>query len=131
MKAVREGSPKLVELAMQMSKYELTIKHIPRQKENWAPDILSRFVDPDRVKNEDPALSVADADRLFNMVRVPNGYEIPKELLKEFLKERGLPSLKTTSRKKTAAKVDITPNHMKPLNMPKKRVTVVPGKSLQ
>ena len=124
MKAVREGSPKLVELAMQMSKYELTIKHIPRQKENWAPDILSRFVDPDRVKNEDPALSVADADRLFNMVTVPNGYEIPKELLKEFLKERGLPSLKTTSRKKTAAKVDITPNHMKPLNMPKKKVTL-------
>ena len=121
LKAIRQGHGKLFRLALIMSAYELTIKHVPHNKDAWAADILSRLVDIDRIIDHQQTLTVDQADRLFALVQLPDGFVISNDTLKEYLNSNGIKNPFSKGKKKTVAKVNITPANFKPQQMPKKK----------
>ena len=123
LKAIRQGLGRLFRFAMILSTYELVIKHIPSNKQNWLPDILSRAVDVEKLA-VDRSMTIKQADKLFELLTLPDGYTISKETLKMYLESNGLKDPYAKSPKKSKAKVEITPDSLKPLNMPKKKETL-------
>ena len=70
------------------------------------------------------SLSVKDADKLFEMVTLEDGYTIPPEMLKKYLNSNGMRDPYAKGKKKTTAKTEITMNDMRPQLMPKKKQTL-------
>ena len=100
-------------------------KHICSRVRRRKSDILSRAIDVDTIIDKThKALSVKDADKLFEMVTLEDGYTIPPELLKKYLNSNGMRDPYAKGKRKTTAKTEITINDMRPQLMPKKKQTL-------
>ena len=77
-------------LALILSNYEVEIKHV-KGGDSWICDIVSRYFEKKETDFDvQNSLTISQANELFKIVTLPNGYSIDKETLKKYLTMPGL-----------------------------------------
>ena len=113
-KSCKASNSLLMRLALILSNYEVEIRHV-KGGDSWICDIVSRYFEKKDTDHDlQNSLTVKQANELFKLVTLPNGYFISKDTLKEFLTMPGLinPFAKKTKTKKST-KIVITPSTFK------------------
>ena len=113
-KSCKASNSLLMRLALILSNYEVEIKHV-KGGDSWICDIVSRYFEKKDTDHDlQNSLTVKQANELFKLVTLPNGYSISKDTLKKFLTMPGLvnPFAKKTKVKKST-KIVITPSTFK------------------
>ena len=113
-KSCKASNSLLMRLALILSNYEVEIKHV-KGGDSWICDIVSRYFEKKDTDHDlQNSLTVKQANELFKLVTLPDGYSISKDTLKKFLTMPGLlnPFAKKTKVKKST-KIVITPSTFK------------------
>ena len=113
-KSCKASNYLLMRLALILSNYEVEIKHV-KGGDSWICDIVSRYFEKKETDFDvQNSLTISQANELFKLVTLPNGYSIDKETLKKYLTMPGLinPFAKKPKIKKST-KVVITPSTFK------------------
>ena len=113
-KSCKASNSLLMRLALILSNYEVEIKHV-KGGDSWICDIVSRYFEKKETDLDlQNSLTVNQANELFKLVTLPNGYFVDKETLKKYLTMPGLINpFEKKNKVKKSTKIVITPTTFK------------------
>ena len=119
LRSVKCSEPLLSRFALTLSLYDMTIHHVPGA-EHHLPDYLSRSLHP-QAEDTKP-MTPSQADKLFQLVTIPDAYKIDKNLLKSYLTDDGLPNVLPMKKTKKTSKAITHNKDLMPLKKLERKI---------